>query len=124
MSNNYIEKKENVGLKLVIASIFTFIFPYFGIPILLFKYFMGRNKTSKKSYKYEYDTEIVRDKRFKGGYREQLGNQKKVAISQEMSGYEQENYDKKIKGYLYIALGFSAFWILMFIIAGIAELFE
>lgn len=104
-------KKENVGLKLVIASIFTFIFPYFGIPILLFKYFMGRNKTSKRSYQYEYDTEIVRDKRFKGGYREQLGNQKKLLFRKKCRDMNKKITIKKIKGYLYIALGFSAFWI-------------
>lgn len=124
MENNYIERKERVGIKLIVAGIFTLLLPYFGVPILLYKYFMGRNRTSKKGYNYEYETEVVRDKRFKGGYREQLGNQKKVAVSQEMSGYEQENYDKKIKGYLYIAIGVTAFYILLLATGSLGELLK
>lgn len=124
MSNNYVEKKEKTTFKLIIASIFTFLFPYIGIPVLFYKYFSGRNKTFKKSYVTEYETEMVRDNRFKGGLREQIGDARKVAISQKMSGYEQENYDKKIKGYLYIAIGFSAFWILVLIFDATSKLFS
>lgn len=103
MPDGVYTKQENTVFKVIGAIILSFVIPFVGGAILIYKGIVNYKKETAKLYKKELQATYVQDRRYKSGQRFEGNREIEVYVGE----IEDDKYKKisTIKGIIYLIIG-------------------